>query len=191
MTDADVLVAAVLADAPDVVLLDLDLGGSVGSGATLVRPFTAAGIRVLVVSGSTDRLEVAAALEAGAVGYVCKSEPFDVLLDTAARAAAGEPVFGAAERQSLLTELRRHRAAVIADRDRFDRLTPRERQVLEQLCEGESVTSIAAGWVVSVPTVRTQVRAILQKLDVGSQLEAVAQAHRCGWSGAERRRRSA
>jgi len=38
-----------------------------------------------------------------------------------------------------------------------------------------------------VPTVRTQVRAILQKLEVGSQLEAVAQAHRCGWHGGERR----
>ena len=42
------------------------------------------------------------------------------------------------------------------------------------LCEGESVTAIAARCVVSVATVRTQVRAILFKLGVGSQLEAVA-----------------
>ena len=119
--------------------------------------------------------------------FVSKSEPFDVLLDTAARAAAGEPVFPNTERESLLAELRHHRARVRGAREKYDRLTPRERQVLEALCAGESVTSIAAGWVVSVPTVRTQVRAVLQKLEVGSQLEAVAQAHRCGWAGVARR----
>jgi DNA-binding NarL/FixJ family response regulator len=189
VTDPSALVAAVLEAAPDVVLLDLDLGGAVGCGASLVRPFTAAGIRVLVVSGTTERLEVAAALEAGAVGYVSKSEPFEVLLDSAARAASGEPVFDPAERQSLLAELRHRRALDAADRERFDRLTPRERQVLRALCDGESVTSIAADWVVSVPTVRSQVRAILQKLEVGSQLEAVALARRSGWD--ERERRSA
>jgi DNA-binding NarL/FixJ family response regulator len=140
---------------------------------------------VLVVTGTTDRMEIAAALEAGAVGYVCKNEPFDVLLETAAQAAADEPVLPEAERRSLVSELRRHRASVADERARFGRLTPREGEVLQALCAGESVTSIAAGWVVSVPTVRTQVRAILQKLEVGSQLEAVAAAHRCGW--AERR----
>ena len=53
--------------------------------------------------------------------------------------------------------------------------------MLHRLCEGESVQRIAAESYVSVATVRTQVRAILQKLDVGSQLEAVAIAYRSGW----------
>jgi DNA-binding NarL/FixJ family response regulator len=181
VTAPDVLIEAVLTDAPDVVLLDLDLGGAIGSGSTLVRPLAAAGIRVLIVTGSTDRLEIAAALEAGAVGYVCKSEPFDVLIDIAEGAAAGRSVLPDPVRHELLTELRHARAAARADRERFDRLTPRERDVLHALCDGQSVGAIAASWFVSVPTVRTQVRAILQKLEVGSQLEAVAQAHRSGW----------
>lgn len=183
----DVLIESVTTDAPDVVLLDLDLGGAIGSGSALVRPLADAGIRVLIVTGSTDRFEIATALEAGAVGYVCKSEPFDVLLDVAERAAAGQPVLAGRERHELLTELRHARAAARADRERFDRLTPREREVLHALCAGESVTSIASAFVVSVPTVRTQVRAILQKLQVGSQLEAVAQAHRSGWHADGRR----
>jgi DNA-binding NarL/FixJ family response regulator len=187
VTAPDVLVESVLADAPDVVLLDLDLGGAVGSGSALVRPFAEAGIRVLIVSGSTDRLEIAAALEAGAVGYVGKSEPFDVLLDIAERAADGRSVLAGPVRHELITELRHARAAARAAGERFDRLTPREREVLQALCDGMSVTSIAASWVVSVPTVRTQVRAVLQKLEVGSQLEAVARAHRSGWHTSESR----
>jgi two-component system nitrate/nitrite response regulator NarL len=55
----------------------------------------------------------------------------------------------------------------------FERLSPRERQVLRALCDGKSVTAIA--------TVRAQVRAVLAKLGAGSQLEAVAEANRCGW----------
>ena len=69
----------------------------------------------------------------------------------------------------------------------FDRLSGREKQVLAALCVGRSVTQIADDWVVSVPTVRTQVRAILTKLDAASQLEAVAQAHRSGWFLAKQR----
>lgn len=78
-------------------------------------------------------------------------------------------------------ELRRHREDERSVRAPFDRLSAREKQVLAALCVGRSVTQIAGDWVVSVPTVRTQVRAILTKLDAGSQLEAVAQAHRSGW----------
>ena len=67
------------------------------------------------------------------------------------------------------------------DHTPFQRLSPRERTVLAALVEGESVTDIAARAVVSVATVRTQVRAILEKVGVCSQLEAVALAHKHGW----------
>ena len=50
---------------------------------------------------------------------------------------------------------------------------------------GLSAAEIAEQRVVSLATVRSQIRAILQKLDVTSQLAAVAMAHRAGWTGAD------
>jgi DNA-binding NarL/FixJ family response regulator len=60
-------------------------------------------------------------------------------------------------------------------------LTPRERQVLGRLIEGNSVRDIARANVVSEATVRTQVKSILGKLEVSSQLAAVGLAHQVGW----------
>ena len=180
VTDIEAARDELLADLPDVVLLDLQLGGA-GHGQTLVRPLTEAGIRVLIVSGVTDSCEIAATIEAGAVGFVSKVHAFEVLLETAEAVARGERIMTDDARHTLLGELRRHRAASRAGRRPFDSLTSREREVLHGLCHGESVTVIAAKCVVSVATVRTQVRAILVKLGVGSQLEAVAMAHRHQW----------
>ena len=63
----------------------------------------------------------------------------------------------------------------------FTRLTDRERDTLVALSRGLSVHGIAAEWVVSEATVRSHVRGVLAKLDVPSQLAAVALALRTGW----------
>lgn len=179
--DPDQLLADVLAARPDVVLLDLDLGEGGGDGSDLVAPLTQAGARVVIVSGVTDPLRIAGAVEAGAVGHVRKSRPIEELMSATARVAAGEPLLGADERHRLLTQLRRDRASR-AERDRpFAQLTPREAQVLRALADGHSVDAIAHEWVVSEATVRSQVRGVLTKLGVSSQLAAVAMARRAGW----------
>jgi DNA-binding NarL/FixJ family response regulator len=164
-----------------VVLLDLELGPPIHDGTKLVAPLTAAGASVIVVSGVGDRVRVAAALEAGAIGYVPKDTPFGDLLDTVLLASRGENVFDDNARHAMLADLRTHRAArqrVVAP---FEQLTPRERAVLGELCAGNSVETIATEWVVSTATVRTQVRGVLTKLDVNSQLAAVAKARAAGW----------
>jgi DNA-binding NarL/FixJ family response regulator len=174
------VVERVRGQAPCLTMLDLDLG-SLGDGVDLVPDLVAAGADVLVVTGDHDPVRLASALAAGAVGYVTKDASFDVLVDTITRASAGEPVIDANARQELLAGLRRARA----ERDRtlapFDSLTPRERDVLQAIADGKTAESIAAEWVVSVATVRTQVRGVLTKLDCTSQLAAVAKARRAGW----------
>ncbi len=180
VTDQHDTLRAVLADAPDVVLLDLQLGED-RHGLSLVRPLAQAGVRVLVVSAVTDECEIAATLEAGAIGFVSKSRPIEVLLEAARKVARGEPVTSAAEAERLLRALRQWRATDRQLHAPFELLTARERAVLRALAEGHVVTDIAETFVVSVATVRSQVRAILLKLGVGSQLEAVAMAHRHGW----------
>jgi DNA-binding NarL/FixJ family response regulator len=63
----------------------------------------------------------------------------------------------------------------------FERLTPRERQVLVALMSGSTAQEISKASYVSVPTVRSQIRSILSKLGVSSQLAAVVLAYRSGW----------
>jgi DNA-binding NarL/FixJ family response regulator len=173
------LIGSVAADDSTLILLDLDLG-PLGDATRFIPQFVGSGAAVLVVTGAHDRTRLAMTLEAGAVGFLAKDAPFDQLLDAVLRAAAGDAVIEANERYQLLAELRSHRSA---ERDRhapFESLTNRERQVLTALSEGKSVEAIASEWVVSTATVRTQVRGILTKLGVNSQLAAVAKARAAG-----------
>jgi DNA-binding NarL/FixJ family response regulator len=181
--DFDTIVEQVRSHQPDVVLLDLQLGEPVGSGLRLVGPCRDAGARVLLVTGVTDRLAIAATLEAGAAGYVPKTEPFETLLTAATAVAAGEEVLDPDERAELLDELHAHRSDRADVDEAWARLTAREREVLGRLVAGEPVGRIAEDAHVSVTTVRAQVRAVHRKLGVATQLEAVALASRNGWFG--------
>ena len=177
----EALVARVAADPPDLVLLDLGLEGAIGDGSTLVRPFVQAGARVLVLSADGRPAHVGTSIEQGAVGHLTKTVSFDQLLATVKVAARGEPVMTPEERRAALRELAELREREAIKREPFERLTRREQQVLRALGNGKAVAEIAAEWFVSEATVRTQVRGVLTKLGVGSQLEAVALALRAGW----------
>ena len=166
---------------PDLVLLDLDLGGGLGSGEDLIKPLAGDGHRVLVVSGTRDAARLGDCLVRGAHGVLPKSMPVAALVGHVLTAARGEPVMAESQRLQLIAA---HRAAASRDQDRkalFNLLSDREKAVLAALAEGHSVGRIAATSVVSEATVRTQVRSILAKLGVNSQLEAVAIAGRHGW----------
>jgi two-component system nitrate/nitrite response regulator NarL len=173
--------AALQRDRSGLVVLDLDLGPDADlDGIALVPVIRAAGWTVLLLTGSTDRARIAAAVAAGASGWLAKTLPFDDVVATVADAAAGRPVFDPGRRAELVAE---HHAAQQARGDldrRWNRLTPRERQVLGCLVDGKRVADVAREFVVSPATVRTQVRSILAKLEVGSQLEAVALARHTG-----------
>ncbi|MGH9042610.1 MAG: response regulator transcription factor [Acidimicrobiia bacterium] len=166
--------------APKLVVLDLELG-PVGHGLDLIRPLVALGTDVLVVSGLTDQLAVARCLEAGALGVVGKGQNFPALLESIRRAAEGEAVTPITERVQAVCELERQRRQEQAKLAPFQALTPRERNVLGMLVEGQSAAVIAERSYVSLATVRTQIRSIFQKLDVNSQMAAAALARNCGW----------
>jgi DNA-binding NarL/FixJ family response regulator len=171
---------------PGVVLLDLDLG-VLGDGVELVQPLTELGARVLVVSGTTDRLRLAETVERGAVGFLSKTTPFEQLLSTVLDVVAQRPALSTAQRYELMAELRRARAIRNKDLAPFRALTPKERAVLASLALGQRAETIATTAVVSEATVRSQIRSLLAKLGVNSQLEAVALAWTVGWFPTERR----
>jgi len=180
LIDHATLLQQVGRDRPGVVLLDLDLG-ALGDGGELVQPLTELGARVLVVSGSTDRMRLAETVERGAVGFVTKQAPFEQLLSTVLDVVAQRPVLSTARRYELLAGLRSARATRNRDLASFRTLTPRERDVLAALAHGQRAETIAAAAVLSQATVRSQIRGVLAKLGVNSQLEAVALAWTVGW----------
>ena len=100
---------------------------------------------------------------------------------TVRRLNQGLPVMDRDEREDLLQAWHKERQEHQELRTRLGRLTAREREVLGHLMEGHTVRDIARISVVSEATVRTQVKSILAKLEVSSQLAAVGLAHTVGW----------
>jgi DNA-binding NarL/FixJ family response regulator len=97
-------------------------------------------------------------------------------------ALAGLPVMSPESRQRLIDSHLVRDAERRQIAEKLERLTRREREVLAELARGHRAQAVADQYVVSLATVRTQIRSVLGKLEVGSQLEAVA-LYRRGQSG--------
>jgi two-component system, NarL family, nitrate/nitrite response regulator NarL len=166
---------------PVLALVDLHFGKNPLGGRDLIAPLTAGGTRVLVVSGSSDAAIFGSCLEVGAVGVADKAEPFDQLFDRIDRALRGEPANTPREREDFLAAWHQRRVESARTLAPFESLSARERVVLDQLARGLAAEAIAETSFVSLATVRSQIQAILRKLDVTSQLAAVARVHESGW----------
>jgi DNA-binding NarL/FixJ family response regulator len=166
---------------PDCVLLDINLGEHVGSGIDLVAPLRAAGSAVLMLTAETRRTVLARCLEQGAAGWIGKDAFLDQVVRTITDVLEGTPLIGQTTREALADELRIERAGMRRALSPFEQLTLCERRVLAALVEGLSAEEIADAHFVALTTVRSQIRAVLQKLGVRSQLAAVAYANRVGW----------
>jgi DNA-binding NarL/FixJ family response regulator len=133
----------------------------------------------IVAVGSVRRpLSMIAAVQAGATDVVDADLPFLDLLDAVVRALARRPsTSGRAIRRRRLLDALHHRQR---DEQLLDSLTDREQQVLRALAVGRSAGEIAVAERLSVATVRSHIQAVLRKLEVSSQLAAVAVGRR-GW----------
>lgn len=178
--DFAAVIAAAAEHRPEIVLLDLVLEGGV-TALPLIPSLRELGAGVVVVTGETNRVRLAECIEAGALGIVGKHEPFEHLIAAVHHASDGGSLLTTSQRSELLQELRSHRVDVAERLEPFERLTPREREVLGALVDGCSVESIARTNFVAVATVRSQIRSVLSKLGVNSQLAAVALARKGRW----------
>ncbi|MGH3354184.1 MAG: response regulator [Nocardioides sp.] len=168
---------------PRIVLLDLDLGQH-GSGVRLIAPIARAGADVVVVTGATDRTRWGHALHAGARTVLPKTVPLGEILGTVRRLNYGLSVLDVEERERLIGAWVGQEQNLIEIRERLTQLSRKESQVLEHLMGGFTVGDIAKLRVVSEATVRTQVKSILAKLGVSSQIAAVSMAHKAEWRAA-------
>lgn len=163
---------------PDVVLMDVELGGD--DGIDLASRLRAAypALAIIVVSFLTDPVRVGEAVRAGAAGWVTKDAPTEELLGAIRGVAAGESWIPPRLLTGVLRDLLTTRRIVDEDEERLGRLTPRERSVLDMMADGLDRSAIAERMFLSTNTVRTHVQNIFAKLHVRSSLEAVALALR-------------
>jgi DNA-binding NarL/FixJ family response regulator len=161
---------------PALVVVDLHLPD--GSGLDVLRAArrtwpTAA---VLVTSVLSDETSVVSALREGARGYVLKDASTEQLAAAVEQVLRGEAPISPAVARHLLRQL--HGRA--APDDDAPRLTPRERELLEELALGRSYAEAAARLDVSVSTIETHVRNLYKKLEAHSKTQAIARARTWG-----------
>lgn len=156
--------------APDVAVVDLQLGDV--SGVEVIRGLLAAhpGMRVLVLSASAEHQDVLDAVKAGALGYLVKSAGRDEFLEAVRRTADGDAVFTAGLAGLVLGEYRR---LATSDAPDNPRLTERETEVLRLVAKGLSYRQIAERLVLSHRTVQNHVQNSLRKLQLHNRTELV------------------
>ncbi len=182
----DALVSRVLSARPDAVILDLDVPVS-GDAADAIRPLAQAGVHVVALTSTTSRARWGECLGLGARRVVPKTASLQAVVGSLRRIQNGLPVVSADQRRALISIWHRERAWRDVNRERLATLSRREQEVLGHLSAGRSVREIARADYVSEATVRTQVKAILSKLEVGSQLAAVGLARQSGWQAPQPR----
>jgi DNA-binding NarL/FixJ family response regulator len=165
---------------PRVVFLDLERPAVRAPADRLVALLRSLGPRVVVLAPH-DAVELRSrCLRAGADGFASRADSLEGLLDCVARATRGERLLAPAEGDALLraaADIARGQTDVAAV---FDLLSAREQEVLRELMRGRAAKQIARDLVVSLATIRSHIRAIITKLGVRSQIEAVVLARRAG-----------
>ncbi len=167
-------IEAVVEQKPDVVLLDMRMPQM--SGLDVLKALRERGEKmpIVILTTSRDEDDVIASLQCGAQGYLLKDMEPDDLIQSLKDILAGQTVVA----NELTMVLARAVQGVTEPEDDtvMDRLTPREREILCLLANGQSNKVIARNLGISDGTVKLHVKSILRKLDVHSRVEAAVMA---------------
>jgi len=163
-----------LAAAPvDIVLMDLDLGPSIGGlAATRAVRLAHPAVRVIVLTASLDTETIAASRKAGASAYLAKDLPVAEMVAAVRRLATPGPI-----RRVFGDQLNADTATAGTTWSALRGLTRREQEVLAELKRGRTNREIASRLGVSVTTVNKHVQHVLNKLHVRNRGQAVARMH--------------
>jgi DNA-binding NarL/FixJ family response regulator len=164
----------------DVALVDLGLPD--GYGGDLISELRQASPRAqaLVLSANLDRREMAQAIHAGAAAALDKTAHLDEVVGAVRRLQAGETLLPMEEVVELLRSADQQEEGDREALTTIERLTPREREVLQGLADGLDSRAIAGRLHISVRTERNHIASILAKLGVHSQIQALVVALRHG-----------
>jgi two-component system nitrate/nitrite response regulator NarL len=169
---------------PDLILLDNHLPGVRGIEALPGLQQAAPGTRVLMLTVSEDEDDLAAALKAGASGYVLKTIEGDALVEAIRRCIGGESVISPELTTKLIGALRSaSQPEPLAPADPLAALSPREREIVRLVANGLSNKEIARSLDIAEATVKIHVQHLLRKLNLKSRVQAAVFAAGCGISG--------
>jgi two-component system response regulator NreC len=157
---------------PDVVLMDLTLPDVDGIEATRRIAGRQGGPNVLVLTMHADDVSVRQSLKAGARGYLLKDADDNDLLNAVKAVARGKSFFSPVVSKVLLSAYRGDAAGQHVE-DNLALLTDRECEVLRLIAQGKRNKEIAADLTVSVNTVETHRKHIMEKLDLHNTAEIV------------------
>ena len=166
-------------DGVDVAVIDLGLPD--GDGFELIEELSSRpDMTTLVLSASLEPARFAKAVEAGASGVLHKSAAIGEIVDAVRRLRSGEALLSPAEVIEMLRLVSRRRQEEYEAQRSIEKLTPREKQVLQALAEGLDSKDIAEKLHITIETERTHMVNILNKLGVHSRLQALVFAARYG-----------
>ncbi len=164
---------------PDVVVMDLSMNGMDGVAATKAIVAKGGETRVLVLTMHPEEDYLVPLLEAGAAGYLVKSVADRELVD-AVRAVAKGDVYVRPTAARVLAKGLTRKDPQQADRERFEKLTERERDVLRLTAQGYSAPEIGERLFISPKTVDTYKQRINEKLGLSHRADYVQFALRLG-----------
>jgi RNA polymerase sigma factor (sigma-70 family) len=150
---------------PDVVFMDVAMSSLNGIEATRQIHRTQPEIRVIMLSMHAERQYIYESARAGATGYVLKDAPFSELLTAIEAALAGRTYLSPTAAELAMDDYLR-RAKGDAVHSELEKLSAREREVLQLLAEGKSSAEIASQLHISSRTVDTHRQNLMQKLQI-------------------------
>ena len=156
---------------PDVVLLDIAMPDMDGVEICRRLKRSLPNAAVLMLSALDDEEEVTAALTAGASGYVVKTIDHQRLVEGIRAISRGEMLLSPTVAARVVQQLARTRQEKERESDALQALTPREREVFRLVAQGCTNAEIAERLVLSEKTVKTHVRNISNKLNLGGKAE--------------------
>ncbi len=180
VTDGESAVEAATEQHPDVLLMDVQMPGVDGLEATRRIHRDASATKVILLSGHEDDVVLARAVEAGARGFLRKTQAVSDLAEAIRRAYRGEPLHAVSEVELSLARFRLQRRNDGELAQRVERLTPRELEILQRVAAGETSADISSALGMSRHTLRTHIQNVLTKLGVHSKTDAVVAAIRFG-----------
>jgi NarL family two-component system response regulator LiaR len=157
---------------PDVIIMDLQM--PVKDGLTAIQEIKEADLQaqILILTSYPDDDKVLTAIKTGAIGFLLKDSPPEHLLDAVRTVHRGESALHPTIARKLVQEVREPSSLPLSK----EPLTPREVDVLKCLATGMSNREIAYKLNVSVRTVTTHVRNILDKLHLANRTQAALYA---------------